>query len=86
MLWKIKHLVEILPITFPDGVPTEEDIPNCHLHENGELRISKDLAPNTSKFEATETFQKKVDLIEKKTIEKYTRKKWLDAIVNIHEF
>ncbi|KAJ8945676.1 hypothetical protein NQ318_012394 [Aromia moschata] len=38
-LWKVKHLVKITPITFPDGFPSESD--RTVLHENGELRIIK---------------------------------------------
>ncbi|GLV43748.1 uncharacterized protein CBL_06928 [Carabus blaptoides fortunei] len=41
MLWKIKHLIKIAPITFPNGVPTEDDLDCTHLRENGELVVNK---------------------------------------------
>lgn len=79
-LWKIKHLVTITPITFPDGIPEEKDIPNCHLHKNGELRIQSSV--NIERLKATEEFQKSIDRIDKETIQNYTRKLWLNGFVD----
>ncbi|XP_037568946.1 39S ribosomal protein L30, mitochondrial [Dermacentor silvarum] len=38
MLWQVKHLVKVSPITFPDGEPTEA-ITGTHLSRDGVFRI-----------------------------------------------
>ncbi len=86
MLWQIKHLVKIVPITFPDGIPEEKDINSCRLYPNGELRFNPDLRIDPERLESTETFQKSIDMIDKQTIQAYTRQKWLSAWVNIDKF
>lgn len=38
MLWRVKHLVRVSPITFPDGEPTEVTS-GTHLSRDGVFRI-----------------------------------------------
>lgn len=38
MLWRVKHLVKVNPITFPDGEPTEI-VTGTHLNRDGVFRI-----------------------------------------------
>ncbi|EGT44652.1 hypothetical protein CAEBREN_08895 [Caenorhabditis brenneri] len=39
-LWKVKHLIELRPVEFKDGVePGEEDIFSTHLHPNGQCEV-----------------------------------------------
>lgn len=42
MLWEVKHLIRLAPVTFPNGIPTEKDIGavrfNCY---NGEMEINE---------------------------------------------
>uniref|UniRef100_A0A0K0DMU7 non-specific serine/threonine protein kinase n=1 Tax=Angiostrongylus cantonensis TaxID=6313 RepID=A0A0K0DMU7_ANGCA len=40
-LWHIKHLIELKPITFPDGEPTSDDMFSMELHPDGRCRIAK---------------------------------------------
>lgn len=42
-LWKVKHLVKITPITFPNGEPTENDVYSTYLNHKGELEIKKSI-------------------------------------------
>jgi hypothetical protein len=43
-LYKVKHMVKVLPITFVNGYPTEQDIGNTQINlETGELKIIKPL-------------------------------------------
>jgi len=42
MLYKIKHLIEITPITLPDGLP--DDPSKAFLKENGELVVYNKLS------------------------------------------
>ena len=42
----IAHLVKIIPVTFPHGLPeTEEDYEHCILQDNGEFIVKKKLEP-----------------------------------------
>ena len=46
LLNRIKHLIEILPIRFPYGLPeTEEDYEHCILKDNGEFIVVKKINP-----------------------------------------
>ncbi|CAI2349151.1 unnamed protein product [Caenorhabditis sp. 36 PRJEB53466] len=39
-LWKVKHLIELRPVTFKNGVePTEEDVFSTKLAPNGECEV-----------------------------------------------
>ncbi|ENN75254.1 39S ribosomal protein L30, mitochondrial [Dendroctonus ponderosae] len=73
-LWKVKHAVEIVPVTFPDGFPTETD--RTFLKENGELRIIKQVGPVEKKLELTEEFRKHPKRMDGDTLRRNLRKKW----------
>ncbi|CAG2112386.1 unnamed protein product [Medioppia subpectinata] len=34
LLWKVKHLIQLMPIAFPDGVPTDRDVGSVKLNTN----------------------------------------------------
>lgn len=43
-LRRVKHLVEIFPVTFPYGMPTsEEDLDHCYITDNGQFIVKKKL-------------------------------------------
>lgn len=42
-LWQVKHLVQMVPITFPSGEPSEEDIEHVLLKRSGEMLVTKQL-------------------------------------------
>ena len=47
MLRSVKHLVKIVPITFPNGLPEDEsDYEHCLLQDNGEFIIRKKILPS----------------------------------------
>ncbi|XP_065200442.1 uncharacterized protein mRpL30 [Planococcus citri] len=75
-LWQVKHLVEITPITFPDGYPEDGDISKCRLYENGEMRIDKSNEPAKECIEATEHLHKQPELPTKRILEVHARKRW----------
>lgn len=81
-LWSIKHLIEIIPITFPDGFPEDGDLSKCYLYENGELRISKTHEPSKESFLATENFHGNPEMPTKKVLELNARQKWLFPFMN----
>lgn len=78
-LWKIKHLVLVTPITFPYGEPTEEDIRYTFLKENGECLVTKKIAVPAQRLEATKKFENDPKRLDKETLKKHLRQKWLDA-------
>lgn len=75
-LWKIKHLIKIAPITFPDGIPTEEVLNCTYLKENGELVINKTLNPSNDVLEATEKFISNPKKLDVDTLRRNSHKKW----------
>lgn len=76
-LWKIKHAIKIVPITFPDGFPTPTDC--TYLKENGELRIIKTINNLEKKLELVENFKKDTKLLDGDTLRRHLRLKWLNA-------
>lgn len=78
-LWRVKHLVEIKPITFPNGEPTENDINCSYLKENGELIISKSIEVTKERLEATEKFKNDPVKLDGNTLRVQSRKKWLSG-------
>ncbi|KJH48182.1 hypothetical protein DICVIV_05700 [Dictyocaulus viviparus] len=44
-LWHIKHLIELRPITFPDGEPSMDDIFSVELHPDGCCHVMKHGVP-----------------------------------------
>lgn len=40
-LWHIKHLIEVKPLKFPNGEPTEEDIYRVEVQPDGNCIIDK---------------------------------------------
>lgn len=78
-LWKIKHLIHITPIRFPFGEPTLEDVNHTLLKENGECIVTKKIAVDEVRIQATETFQNDPTRLDRETVKKDLRQKWLTA-------
>ena len=72
-LYKVKHLVEITPITFPNGIPS--DPKDGFLKENGEFIVYDKLKPVGA--DSIEQVQKDVDAIRKRDVDGATLKKRL---------
>lgn len=48
-LYRIKHLIRVQPVRFPQGLPdTADDVRNCVLRPNGDLLIRKPLRSDDS--------------------------------------
>lgn len=78
-LWKIKHLIHITPITFPFGEPKAEDINYMFLKENGECIVTKKIEVPVERIQACETFEKDPKRLDKDTLKKHLRQRWLDG-------
>lgn len=79
-LWKIKHLIEIKPISFPNGMPTENSI--TQLKENGELEIKHLNAAkrvDEDKIKALDSFKSDEKRLDGDTLRRLSRKQWLSG-------
>ncbi|XP_022919581.2 large ribosomal subunit protein uL30m [Onthophagus taurus] len=75
-LWKIKHLIQIVPITFPNGFPI--DSKGTFLKENGELIVTK-VVGEENKLIACESFVKNVKKLDGDTLRRELRRRWLSG-------
>ncbi|XP_053657929.1 39S ribosomal protein L30, mitochondrial [Anopheles marshallii] len=81
-LWKVKHLVEILPITYKYGEPTQDDIERTFLKEDGECVVIRKLEAievANSKITAAEQIRNAKERMDGETLRKDSRLKWLNA-------
>lgn len=46
-LWQVKHLIELRPMVFPNGEPTEADIGHIEVHPDGRCVVDQKL-PNVN--------------------------------------
>nr|CAD7419589.1 unnamed protein product [Timema poppensis] len=79
-LWKIKHLVEITPITFPQGPPQEGDYGGTFLKENGEFVVSPRLQVDSARIEETAKFIGDESKMDGPTLKKQLRLRWLNPV------
>ncbi|XP_050040023.1 large ribosomal subunit protein uL30m [Dermacentor andersoni] len=77
MLWQVKHLVKVSPITFPDGEPTEA-ITGTHLSRDGVFRIVHNLqVPEQQLFEPARHAKRKFD---GRQLAKVLHRKWNNGL------
>lgn len=77
LLWKVKHLVKILPIKLPDKLPTADDLNGTYLHENGTFYVIPKVDP--AREEATEKFVNDPKKLNRDIIQEKLRLKWLEG-------
>lgn len=75
-LWKIKHLIKITPINFPNGEPTMTDLNYTYLKENGDCIVIKNIDSFNQRLEAAE--KKDKNELDLDTMRKESRLKWLN--------
>lgn len=76
-LWKVKHLIKVTPITFPDGFP--KDCRSTYLKENGELLVKKELIPSEADVKVANEFSHNPKRLDGETLRKDSRLKWLSG-------
>jgi len=79
LLWIVKHIVKITPITFPYGEPKEGD--EGYLNDKGQYILFKKIGAGVdeNRLEASHTFFKDPSRIEANTIKKKLRDIWLTS-------
>ncbi|XP_011189672.1 39S ribosomal protein L30, mitochondrial [Zeugodacus cucurbitae] len=78
MLWKIKHLIKVTPITFPYGEPSTQDLKHTVLKENGECIVTKEIGPVVERLEAAEAFEADPKRLDTDLLKRDARMKWLN--------
>lgn len=77
LLWKIKHLVSVEPITFPYGEPTEDDIKHTHLNANGECIVHKKIGADDKAIEECDKFINDPRKLDKETLKREALLRWV---------
>lgn len=77
-LLKVKHLIKLDPITFPYGEPTENDINHTYLKPTGECVVSKEIAIDPKRIEASDKFINDPDRLDRQTLAREALKRWID--------
>jgi len=75
MLWKVKHLIRITPVTFPQGIPSDGDVRGAKLKENGELIFVPKLKNDSTLLEVEADV--KDPRVDGETMQKFLRAKWM---------
>lgn len=78
LLYRVKHLIKVDPITFPYGEPTQDDINNTYLTPNGECIVTKDISIDPKRIEATDEFINDPKRLDKVTLNLDSLQKWVN--------
>lgn len=79
MLWKVKHLIKIVPVKFPDKPFEVNDSTEYYFHENGTLQIGGKLDP--ARVNASESFRNSMKRLDNETISEKLRLQWVKGIL-----
>jgi large subunit ribosomal protein L30 len=75
LLKSVKHLVKIVPVSFPYGMPkSESDFQHSVLHSDGRLEVKQSLLPLEKCLASGESEEKKVWEMDEATVEKGCRR------------
>ncbi|XP_057369426.1 uncharacterized protein LOC130690425 [Daphnia carinata] len=76
-LWKVKHLIRVTPITFPQGLPEDGDAAGARLQDNGELVFIPKLKSDALIAATQSKPEDRRDYLDTDTVKKHLRLKWL---------
>ncbi|KAI9559387.1 hypothetical protein GHT06_016176 [Daphnia sinensis] len=76
-LWKVKHLIRITPITFPQGLPEDGDVAGAQLQDNGELVFIPKLKSDALIAATQSKPEDRRDYLDTDTVKKRLRLNWL---------
>ena len=79
MLWQVKHLIRITPVTLPQGLPADGDTTGAQLRENGELTFSRSLKQIAAAAATIPQSQPSPGVcdMDGETLKKHLRIKWM---------
>lgn len=70
-------MVEITPLTFPNGEPTEDDIERTLIMDDGRVIVSNSVKPDPQRVEAQENFKNDPLRLDGNTLRERSRLKWI---------
>ncbi|KAK1133515.1 hypothetical protein K0M31_011319 [Melipona bicolor] len=76
LLWRVKHLIKIIPLKLPENLPkTVDDFTTYYIHENGTIHDTGKLDP--ARYEATVEAKNNTKKMNHYTIREQLRLRWL---------
>ncbi|XP_022644256.1 39S ribosomal protein L30, mitochondrial-like [Varroa jacobsoni] len=78
MLWRVKHLVRVKPVTFPDGLPTPGVYTNSYLNHSGEFRKHSNFEVDPERLVVNKKFERVK--LEGREIAKPMHLRWMNSI------
>lgn len=79
ILWKVKHLVKIVPVKVPDNLSEIKDTHEIFFHENGTCFVNGKVDP--FRKEATEAEKRSIKRMDSYTISEKLRLQWTQGIL-----
>lgn len=80
LLWRVKHLIKIVPLKLPKNLPnTVDDLTEYYIHENGTVYNTGKLDP--ARYQATMEFKNSIKWMNHYTIREQLRRKWIKGIL-----
>nr|SVE76062.1 EOG090X0EYV [Daphnia hispanica] len=76
-LWKVKHLIRVTPVTFPQGLPEDGDVAGARLQDNGQLVFIPKLKSDAAVAATQSKPEERRDYLDTDTVKKLLRLKWL---------
>ena len=74
-LWRVKHLVKILPLKVPENLSNIDDSTEVFFHENGTCHITGKIDP--ARRQATEAAKESMKRLDRSTISEKLRLQWM---------
>ncbi|XP_076232378.1 mitochondrial ribosomal protein L30 [Calliopsis andreniformis] len=74
LLWRVKHLVKIVPVKIPENLSKLDDSTEFFFHEDGTCYVSGKVDPYRK--EATESAQNSIKRLQNSTISEKLRLQW----------
>ncbi|TKR68290.1 hypothetical protein L596_024291 [Steinernema carpocapsae] len=73
-LWHVKHLIEVRPLTFPNGEPTENDVNSLEVFPDGRCVVDPTIAVKEDQLKLLdESKQMKQNYLVSRNMSKYAR-------------
>ncbi|XP_076755184.1 mitochondrial ribosomal protein L30 [Xylocopa sonorina] len=76
-LWKIKHLIKVIPVKLPEKLPDVDDQTEFRVDEMGKVRVTGKVDP--ARYQATMEARNSIKRMDGKDISEKLRLKWLQG-------
>lgn len=79
-LWKIKHLVSIVPIQCPQGMPQDDKLGGSYLHDNGLFQVCPELKVDETRLTLLQKYENNPKRLKTDVLKRYLRYRWDNPI------